>query len=57
MGSFRQNPSGDQTPAPSPPHVSREAADLAKPGWDVTITLIRQRGTWKVLQVGNVYPH
>lgn len=40
-----------------PLHVPRETTDLAKPGWDVTITLIRQRGTWKVLEVGNVYPH
>lgn len=40
-----------------PLRVPREASDLAKPGWDVTITLIRQRGTWKVLEVGNVYPH
>jgi hypothetical protein len=40
-----------------PLRVPREASELAKPGWDVTITLIRQRGTWKVLEVGNVYPH
>jgi hypothetical protein len=40
-----------------PLRVSRGASDLAKPGWDVTISLIRQRGTWKVLEVGNVYPH
>jgi hypothetical protein len=40
-----------------PVHVSRGASDLAKPGWDVTISLIRQRDTWKVLEVGNVYPH
>jgi hypothetical protein len=40
-----------------PLRVSREASDLAKPGWDVTISLVRQRGTWKVLEVGNVYPH
>jgi hypothetical protein len=39
-----------------PLRVSRQASDLAKPGWDVTITLLRQRGTWKVLEVGNVYP-
>lgn len=39
-----------------PVHVSRKASDLAKPGWDVTISLVRQRGTWKVLEVGNVYP-
>lgn len=39
-----------------PLRVSREVSDLAGPGWDVTITLIRQRGTWKVLEVGNVYP-
>jgi hypothetical protein len=36
--------------------VPSKASDLAKPGWDVTITLIRQRGTWKVVEVGNVYP-
>lgn len=40
-----------------PLHVSREASDLAEPGWDVTVTLVRQRGSWKVLQVGTVYPH
>jgi len=40
-----------------PLRVSRQASDLAEPGWDVTITLVRQRGTWKVLEVGNVYPH
>jgi hypothetical protein len=39
-----------------PLRVPRQASDLASPGWDVTITLIRQRGTWKVLEVGNVYP-
>ena len=36
--------------------VPRQASDLARPGWDVTMTLIQQRGTWKVLDVGNVYP-
>jgi hypothetical protein len=40
-----------------PLRVSRQASDLAEPGWDVTITLLRQRGNWKVLEVGNVYPH
>jgi hypothetical protein len=39
-----------------PLRVSRQASDLAKPGWDVTITLLRQRGNWKVLEVGSVYP-
>jgi hypothetical protein len=39
-----------------PLRVPREASDLAGPGWDVTITLIRQRGTLKVIDVGNVYP-
>jgi hypothetical protein len=39
-----------------PLRVPREVSDLARPGWDVTITLIRQRGNWKVVEVGNVYP-
>jgi hypothetical protein len=39
-----------------PLRVSREASDLAEPGWDVTVILLRQRGSWKVLEVGNVYP-
>jgi hypothetical protein len=39
-----------------PLRVPRQASDLARPGWEVTATLIRQRGTWKVLEVGNVYP-
>jgi hypothetical protein len=40
-----------------PLRVSREASALAEPGWEVTITLVRLRGSWKVLEVGNVYPH
>jgi len=40
-----------------PLRVSRQTSDLAEPGWDVTITLLRQRDSWKVLEVGNVYPH
>jgi hypothetical protein len=32
-----------------PLRVPRQASDLASPGWDVTIILIRKRGTWDVL--------
>lgn len=39
-----------------PLRVSRQASDLARPGWEVTITLARRRGTWQVTEVGNVYP-
>ena len=35
-----------------PPTISA----LAQVGWGVTITLARLRGTWRVLEVGNVYP-
>jgi hypothetical protein len=36
--------------------VSQEASELARPGWEVTITLARLHGTWQVTEVGNVYP-
>ena len=39
-----------------PVRVSRQASDLARPGWEVTITLVRHRATWKIVEVGNVYP-
>jgi hypothetical protein len=39
-----------------PLRVSRQASDLARPGWEVSITLARLRGTWQVTEVGNVYP-
>jgi hypothetical protein len=40
-----------------PLRVSRQTSDLAEPGWDITITLVRQRDSWKILEVGNVYSH
>ena len=36
--------------------VPKKAAALAKPGWRVTLTLARLHGTWRVVEVGNVYP-
>jgi len=39
-------------PVPVPAKVSK----LAQPGWAVNIVLGRKRGTWHVLEVGNVYP-
>ncbi|MGH9187398.1 MAG: hypothetical protein ACRD0U_16545 [Acidimicrobiales bacterium] len=30
--------------------------DLARPGWAVTITLVRVAGEWHIVEVGNVYP-
>lgn len=36
--------------------VPAKAAALAKPGWRVNLTLARLGGTWRVVEVGNVYP-
>jgi hypothetical protein len=36
--------------------VPKAVSALAQVGWGVTITLARLRGTWRVLEVGNVYP-
>jgi hypothetical protein len=39
-----------------PVDVPRAATDLARTGWMVSIALARVRGTWRLVQVGNVYP-
>jgi len=39
-----------------PVKVDQKAAALAQVGWRVTLTLARLRGTWKIVEVGNVYP-
>ena len=39
-----------------PLEVAPEAAKLAQPGWQVTVTLGRYKGKWHLLEVGNVYP-
>jgi hypothetical protein len=36
--------------------VDQKASALARVGWRVTLTLARLRGTWKIVEVGNVYP-
>jgi hypothetical protein len=36
--------------------VPASVSSLAQVGWSVTITLARLRGTWHVVEVGNVYP-
>jgi hypothetical protein len=39
-----------------PLKVSATAAKLAQPGWQVTVLMAKHRGTWHLLEVGNVYP-
>jgi hypothetical protein len=36
--------------------VSTRASDLAEVGWGVNATLVRLAKTWRVVEVGNVYP-
>lgn len=36
--------------------VPKQAADLLKPGWDISCALARIRGTWHLVEVANVYP-
>lgn len=37
--------------------VPVQASALAKPGWTVSLTLVQLHGTWRVVEVGNVYPN
>jgi hypothetical protein len=39
-----------------PVKVDQKASALAQVGWRVTLVLARLRGTWKIVEVGNVYP-
>jgi len=39
-----------------PVKVPKQASDLVRPGWAVTLTLARIAGEWRILEVGNVYP-
>jgi len=40
-----------------PLDVSEPASELAEVGWGVNATLARLNKTWRVVEVGNVYPH
>jgi hypothetical protein len=39
-----------------PLRVPKAISDLAEAGWSVNIVLARTRGTWQLIEVGNVYP-
>jgi hypothetical protein len=39
-----------------PVSVPTAASQLAQVGWDVNVVLARVNGTWKLVEVGNVYP-
>jgi hypothetical protein len=39
-----------------PVAVPEKACTLAEVGWGVNISLARLDGTWRVVEVGNVYP-
>jgi hypothetical protein len=36
--------------------VPRQASDLARPGWSVSVTAARTKDSWHLLEVGFVYP-
>ena len=36
--------------------VPRQASDLARPGWSVSVTAARTQDSWHLLEVGCVYP-
>lgn len=40
-----------------PLEVSEPASELAQVGWGVNATVARLNRTWRVVEVGNVYPH
>ncbi len=40
-----------------PLEVSTRASELAQVGWGVNATLARLHNTWRLVEVGNVYPH
>ena len=39
-----------------PVEVPAAASDLAEVGWDVSVVLARLDGTWRLVEVGSVYP-
>ena len=39
-----------------PVRVSKEASELAQPGWSVNIVLAQLRGEWRIVELGFVYP-
>ena len=39
-----------------PVRVSKEASELAQPGWSVNIVLAQLRGEWRIVELGLVYP-
>jgi hypothetical protein len=39
-----------------PLKVPRQASALAQAGWSVNVVLVRLKGVWHLLEVGNVYP-
>lgn len=39
-----------------PVAVPKQASDLAEVGWDVNVVLARVGGSWRVVEVGGVYP-
>ncbi len=39
-----------------PLEVPKAVSDLAQSGWSVNVVLGRVRGTWHLVEVGNVYP-
>jgi hypothetical protein len=36
--------------------VPRQASDLARPGWSISVTAARTKDSWHLLEVGFVYP-
>jgi hypothetical protein len=45
------------TDVSGPLPVPQKASDLAVPGWTMTATLVRVNGTWRLAEIGSVYPH
>jgi hypothetical protein len=39
-----------------PVRVPKPASDLARPGWTVNVVLVRVRDSWRLVEVGRVYP-
>jgi hypothetical protein len=45
------------TDVSDPLPVPQKASNLAAPGWAMTATLVRVNGTWRLAEIGSVYPH
>ncbi len=40
-----------------PVSLPKQITELLEVGWEINCALAKQRGKWKIVEVGNIYPH